>query len=170
MTWFRAGVIVALLSVGAFAQDRRAAKGADKPGREQLEQRFTEQMRNVVLVGHFTMDGQESKDLKEERYEIDSVVKGEGDEWTFNVRIKYGKTDVKLPLPLDVVWAGDTPMVTLTDYEIPLIGGGAFTSRVIFYEGRYAGTWQHGKVGGHLFGKIVKAEEGKEAIAPDSKE
>jgi hypothetical protein len=35
---------------------------------------------------------------------------------------------------------------------------GTFTARVLFYEDRYAGTWQHGKVGGHMFGKIEKAK------------
>ena len=50
--------------------------------------------------------------------------------------------------------AGDTPIITLTNLEIP--GLGTFTSRVIIYEGRYAGTWQHGDVGGHLFGRIEK--------------
>ena len=46
-------------------------------------------------------------------------------------------------------------MVMLTDYSVPALG--TFTARVLFYDDRYAGTWQHGQeVGGHLFGRIEK--------------
>jgi hypothetical protein len=70
---------------------------------------------------------------------------------------------VTLPIPLEIKWAGDTPVITLTKLAIP--GLGTFTSRVVIYEGRYAGTWQHDRVGGHLFGKIEKAVSDK----PDGK-
>ena len=53
-------------------------------------------------------------------------------------------------------------MVTLTKATLPGLGEG-FSARVLFYEGRYAGTWQHGPVGGHMFGTIEKA---KPAEAP----
>ena len=35
-------------------------------------------------------------------------------------------------------------------------GIGTFTVRVFFYGDRYAGTWQHGSVGGHMSGRIEK--------------
>ncbi len=53
-------------------------------------------------------------------------------------------------------------MVSLTDLTIP--GLGTFTARVLFYEDRYAGTWQHGKVGGHMFGKIQPAEKSQDKV------
>ncbi len=34
---------------------------------------------------------------------------------------------------------------------------GTFTSRVMVYGDRYAGTWQHDKVGGHMWGHIEHA-------------
>jgi hypothetical protein len=68
--------------------------------------------------------------------------------------MQCGTVDLSLPLPITVEWAGDTPVITLTQYQIP--GLGSFSARVLFYEDRYAGTWQHGDVGGHLFGKIIK--------------
>ena len=55
-----------------------------------------------------------------------------------------------------MLWAGDTPMVSLTDLTVPMLG--SFTVRVIFYGDRYAGTWQHDAVGGHLFGVIEKVQ------------
>jgi len=122
------------------------------------EQAFTRQMENSVLVGTFTVDGQTEGDpLKPERYEIESAVKASGDLWVFTVRIKYGKLDTKLPVTVPLLWAGETPMVSLTNASIPGLGEG-FSARVLFHEDRYAGTWQHGKVGGHMFGRIEKAK------------
>jgi hypothetical protein len=76
-------------------------------------------------------------------------------------RIQYGETDKTLPIPLEIQWAGDTPVITMTNFAIPDLG--TFTCRVLIYENRYAGTWQHDKVGGLLFGKIERSdtEEGK---------
>ena len=55
-------------------------------------------------------------------------------------------------------WVGDTPMITMTDLSIPTLG--TFTARVFFYGDRYAGTWQHDRVGGHMFGSIEKTSNG----------
>ena len=119
---------------------------------------FSKSMANCVLVGSFTVDGKENKDaLKEERYEIESVTKASDNMWIFLTRVKYGNLDTKLPITVPVEWAGDTPMVTLTNATLPGLGEG-FSARVLFYEGRYAGTWQHGPVGGHMFGKIETAK------------
>ncbi len=129
---------------------------AAEPSQADLEKQFSDRMAGTVLIGSFTIDGKEDQAPKAERYEIDSVKKLRDDYWIFTARIKYGKNDLKVPITVKVLWAGDTPMVSLTDLTIP--GLGTFTSRVLFYEERYAGTWQHGKVGGHLFGKIQKAD------------
>lgn len=117
------------------------------------EKAFSDKMHGSVLVGTFTIDG---KPLvpKAERYEIDSATKNKGNSWTVVARVKYGKFDVKVPIFLKVDWAGDTPVMSLTDLTIP--GLGTFTSRTMFYGDRYVGTWQHGKVGGHMFGHLEK--------------
>ena len=107
------------------------------------------------------MVGKEAEAPKEERYTITKVKKQDDGEWIFLVRIQYGKNDNQVPLKLKVEWAGDTPVITLTDLTIP--GMGTFTSRVLIYRGWYAGTWQHGKVGGHLFGRIEKLPDDKKA-------
>ncbi len=120
----------------------------------ELEERFTHRMKNVALVGHFTIGATSDLEANPERYEIESVTKVGEDAWRFMARITYGNVDLTLPVTVPVVWAGDTPMVTLTDFSIPTLG--TFTSRVIFYGDRYAGTWQHGEFGGHMFGRIEK--------------
>ena len=79
----------------------------------------------------------------------------------FQAHIQYGKTDIKVPIPLTILWAGDTPMISMTDFSIP--GMGTFTTRIFFYGDRYAGTWQHGKAGGHMFGKIEPPKKKEES-------
>ncbi|MDA7950360.1 MAG: hypothetical protein MPJ24_02645 [Pirellulaceae bacterium] len=113
----------------------------------------------VVLVGNFTTKGQKTDKLRPERYEIKSVKKlDEGDYWLFTTRVQYGNTDVTLPLPLQVKWAENTPVITLDNLTLPGLGSG-FGARVLFHDNQYAGTWQHGKVGGLLFGTIEKKEK-----------
>jgi hypothetical protein len=35
---------------------------------------------------------------------------------------------------------------------------GTFDARVVIHDQKYAGTWKHGEVGGHLFGTIEKLQ------------
>ena len=119
------------------------------------EQRFKEILSDVTLTGHFTITGEEeSSTLREEKYTIKKVTKLSDDYWLFFTRVQYGGRDVTAPLKLEVKWAEDTPIITLTDLELPNLG--TFTARVIIYRGQYAGTWSSSKHGGHLFGIITK--------------
>lgn len=116
---------------------------------------FEKRLDNVALIGSFTVSGKEDQAPKPERYEIKNVRKlEEGDIWLINARIKYGDKDVQLPLPLEVKWAGMTPVISLDKTTIP--GMGTFSAHVIIDEDKYAGTWTHGEVGGALFGRIEK--------------
>lgn len=124
------------------------------PAQAALEHEFASRMSGVVLVGYFTIDGQKNPP-KEERYEITKATKVEGDDWLIQARVKYGNVDVNVPIKLQVYWANDTPVMTLTDLTIP--GLGTFTSRVLFHGDRYVGTWQHGEHGGHMYGRLEKA-------------
>ena len=147
-------VLLMLSTAVCAVADEQSAAGAQAA--EAREKAFVEQMANSVLVGFFTVDGKsDDQPLKEERYEIDSVAKASGNLWVFTARVKYGNIDTRLPITVPMEWAGDTPMVSLTNASLPGLGT-EFSARVLFYEDRYAGTWQHGKVGGHMFGKIEK--------------
>src|SRR5207302_9880502 len=141
---------------------------ADEPGKkdsaprssDELIKKLEDDLTNVKLIGRFTVTGREEREPKPEEYTITSALKlPDGDLWLLTAWVKYGDKDMTVPIPLEIKWAGDTPVITLTNLGIP--GLGTFTSRVVIYEGRYAGTWQHDRVGGHLFGKIEKASAEK---------
>ena len=120
-----------------------------------LEQQFEQSMRGVTLVGQSTRAHKPG--VFDEKYRIDSVRKVAGDKWLFSARVLYEGKDFPVPVPLTLKWAGDTPVVTLTDLYIP--GAGTFTARVLFYRGEYAGTWSGHGNGGQLWGKIVKGSQ-----------
>jgi hypothetical protein len=150
-------LIVSLLAVSsANSQDKEKAQ--PKPAaldRAALEKEFSEKLTGSVLVGAFTVDGNADKPPRAERYEIKSVTKLKDDVWIFTARAKWGGADVTLPFPVRVLWAGDTPMISITDLSFPGLKG-KFSTRLIFHGDRYAGTWQHNAVGGHMYGKIEK--------------
>ena len=119
-----------------------------------LERQFSERMQSASLVGYFTVAGRSKREPDEDRYDISSVEKVADDRWRFNVRMRHGSFDVTMPIVVPVKWVDDTPVVMLTEWEIPTLG--TFTCRVIFHGDRYAGTWQHGAVGGLMYGRIEK--------------
>ena len=147
LVMFGAGWLVATLRIGS---------AVDPASLSTLERRFTDQMKGAALVGRFTVAGREDRQASPDRYDISSVEKVGDDRWRFNTRIRYGSVDATLPIVLTMRWVGDTPMITMTDVAIPTMG--TFSARVFFYSDRYAGTWQHGAVGGHLFGRIEKGK------------
>ena len=155
--WMSSVAVASLAGGAAVAQEKDGAKS----NREEQEKAFSEKMTGTVLVGHYSVVGKDTKPANPERYELKKVAKFSDDLWTFEARIKYGQTDITLPLTLRMIWAEDTPMITLTNATLPGLGA-AFGARVIFHGDLYAGTWQHGKVGGHLWGTIEKAEAAKD--------
>jgi hypothetical protein len=120
------------------------------------ERAFAERMRNVTLVGTFTITGQEERAPTADRYQIASVEKVGENSWRFNAKMDCcgaaGLAGVPVVVPMHFV--GDTPVIVMTDTSLP--GIGTFTVRLFFYGDRYAGTWQHGAVGGHMSGRIEK--------------
>ena len=144
----------------AAKEDAAKAKSASADDKDKLPAHyieFADRLTGATLVGHFTIPGLDlEKPLHEERYEIRRVTKimGNGDYWLFLARIKYGDHDITVPMPLEVKWAGKTAVITLDHVTIPKLG--TFDARVVIDGTRYAGTWQHNDVGGHLFGSIEK--------------
>jgi len=120
------------------------------------DEEFKKLVTNVRLVGNFTMDGDKDPGkLRREEYAITGAMKlGNGDLWALNSRINYGDVDLTVPVPVQVQWAGNTPVIAVEGVTIP--GLGTFSARVLLDKTRYAGTWSHDEKGGHLFGIIER--------------
>jgi hypothetical protein len=144
-----------VLALAAVAFSLTLGACAKKPptSQDELDRKFQEMMRGVTLVGRSTRLS-DDKIIGQEKYVIEKVSKLAGETWLLQARLQYGGHDWPVPVPVVIKWAGDTPVISLTDVSIP--GKGSFTARVVLYEGQYAGTWSAKDHGGQLFGKIVK--------------
>jgi hypothetical protein len=117
-----------------------------------LEREFEQTMTGSVLAGKIQLGDK----VHDDRYTITKASKVTGDTWLIQSRIQYGKRDVTIPIPVSVKWAGDTPVITLTDAGIP--GLGTYTARVLIYRGNYAGYWANSEGhGGQMWGKVERA-------------
>lgn len=168
LTWSRlqaASILcVAVMAVGLAGEEpeKSSTKKDDteqsSPDQSELFKKFEKTLTGSKLVGHFTVVGKEESNPKKEEYTILSASKlPVGDLWLINARIKYGDQDRTIPMPLPVKWADKAPVITLDELTIP--GLGTFSARVLIDNDRYAGTWSHGDVKGHLYGVIERADD-----------
>ncbi len=165
------GKSLAMLAVFGLVIPMSAVLGAaEEPDRQALEKKFEEQLSGAVLVGNFTIVGQEvGNGSREERYHIKKVSKLPNGFWLFQAGVQYGgKKEVTVPIPLAVKWAGDTPVITLTKLNIPLLG--TYTARVLIYDGQYVGVWSGGDHGGQMYGRIERADADSKEGASNEKE
>lgn len=128
---------------------------------EERDARFAEMIEGAELLGEFNIvapDGTVTKPQTDE-YAVSKLERGEGDTWVFHYSMSYGGGNkMTVPIPVTVEWAGDTPVLTMT--EQTLEGLGTFSVRVVLYDDLYAGTWRAvGRAGGHMWGRIVKPDE-----------
>ena len=131
---------------------------------ETLEARLKTSLSGTTFVGRWCLIADDKLGAeKEETYTINSVTKLGGTIWLINARVQYANRDLNVPIPVAIKWAGDTPVITLTDLTIP--GLGTYTARVVIYGKTYAGTWSGGEHRGLLQGLIKKNEETKSAEA-----
>jgi hypothetical protein len=172
--WITICLAVLVSSASVFAQEDKAKAGPDAKAaaktnaaeaRAEAIKKFTKHLSGSTLVGQFTVDDAPAeKAMKPDRYQIATVNHVSGDTYLF----VYLHKGVPIPLSLTVKWAGNTPVIVLDDFTIT--GMGTFSSRVMFHGDRYAGTWQHGKKGGLMFGKIEKPKKPEPADPPKSDE
>ncbi|MCC7292439.1 MAG: hypothetical protein IT449_10310 [Phycisphaerales bacterium] len=127
----------------------------------ELENEFRDLLNGAVLTGSFRMIGKgmgrEDATLSEpivERYVIEEASKVLEDSWMIKARIQYGDKDVTVPVIVRVVWAGDTPVITLDQASIPLIG--SYSARVMVYRGFYSGAWFGAGYSGVMSGQITR--------------
>jgi hypothetical protein len=166
-------VIIALNLLGppqsddGFAAGEEPAKppttqpaSANKPldgeaARAELERKFAETLTNSVLEGSWQLiEGDKLGEARADKYTIIKAQKLGGDFWVITARIEYADKDVTVPLPLRIVWSGDTPVITVTDFPVP--GIGTYSARVMIYRNLYAGTWFGVGYGGVMSGMISR--------------
>jgi len=130
-----------------------AKQSAEAPpaDRAALEKQLAEKLSNARMSGFYTIEGQEGPP-QQDQYTLGKVEKKEGDKWLFNARIEYGKKALSVPLELPVLWAGDTPVITVSGMTIP--GMGTYTARVLIHGEYYAGTWSSPRHQGYLWGRL----------------
>ena len=142
-------LVFALLLAGAACRRDPASEQA------KLEQEFERTMTNSTLTGKFS--SLRNDRLSEDRYTISKVSRMAGNIWLIQTRIQYGGNDYTVPVPVKVLWAGDTPVITLDDVTIP--NRGTFSARVLVHKNQYAGTWSHSKGGGgQMFGRVERSK------------
>jgi hypothetical protein len=148
-------LLVLAIFAGGWLAGRLGIGSAVDPGSlTDLERQFTDRMRDVSLVGTFTIAGRDDRQAQLDRYDIRNVEKVGDDLWRFNASMDCCGVSGPIPIVVPMRWHGDTPIIAMTDTTLP--GVGTFTVRLLFYGDRYAGTWQHGPVGGHMSGRIEK--------------
>lgn len=120
-----------------------------------LEKQFAELLTGSALLGNFTIDGQATDKLpKPDRYQLTRVRKLRDDYWLF---LGHYAGKPLPPLAIRVLWAGNKPVLTMDTLTIPVLG--TFSFHILIDGNRYAGTWQHDQVGGHMWGLIQKVEQ-----------
>ncbi len=131
--------------------------------RELLEKEFQEALTGATLEGTWQMTGDGGlkgaaglTDPKPDKYTITSATKAGGDNWIILARIDFGDNDANIPVPVRVVWAEDTAIITLNDLIVPMIG--TYSARVMIHNGFYSGVWYCNakNYGGVMQGRIVK--------------
>jgi len=135
-----------------------------------LEEIFVKAMTNIVLEGTWQMTGKDGKltEARDDRYDIISVSKGFADHWVVSARMQFGGNEMIVPFPVRVVWAGDTPIITVDDFAV--MGIGTYSARVMIYRGYYCGSWFGKGYSGIMSGRIVPAgdiEKKKETPSED---
>ena len=150
-------VATALAVAVAMSGQVQAQEGAQT--QEQRDAEFAALLDGARMEGKFNLNSAAGESAAQvDLYSVSELRKGEDGTWIFEYTMSYGQgpdgPKQTVPIPVRVEWAGDTPVLTMTDQTVE--GLGTFTVRVMIHEERYAGTWSNGTVGGHMWGRIVR--------------
>jgi len=139
----------------ASAQDTaKTPASKPPPSVQELEAKLIATLTNAKFTGRWcgVKDGQLGPD-KEDSYTVVSVKKLGGDNWQINAEMLYGGKSIEVPVPAQVKWAGDTPVLILD--QVSMGTPRAYSARVLIYENTYAGWWTAPDHGGLLNGVIT---------------
>ena len=142
---FGGGWLVGRLGIGAVV---------DPASLTDAERRFVDEMRDVSLVGRSPSPAARTARRRPIATTSPASRKSATICGASTPKMDCCGVNGAIPIVVPMRWIGDTPVIMMTDTSLP--GLGTFTVRVFFYGDRYAGTWQHGKVGGHMSGRIER--------------
>jgi len=163
----KTAALIVSFALAAFSATAQETKKETPPAKEtakpaptttaDLEAKFKTTLTNAVMDGRFCMldKGKLGPD-KEEKYTIVGVEKTADGQWTISAKIQYGAINFTAPVPVQVKWAGDTPVIIVDNIGFP--GTAKYSARVMIYGDTYAGTWSGGDHGGLMHGVITKAK------------
>jgi hypothetical protein len=177
----RKPALILLLACGALA-GLRAPGRADEPAGKvstpvgktptpEQERAFAELLTGAVLEGtwqmtHFAPDQEPVLgEPRSERYTIEKAEKTLDEHWIITARVQYADKDVALPVPVRVIWADDTPVITLDSMNLPMLG--TYSARVMFHKGFYSGVWYGATYGGTMSGRVTRPPADKPTQAPE---
>lgn len=147
-------VLALLATTLVFPSVARSPRAADdEAAQEAREEAFAELLTGAQLTGWFSDDTKPDAPPAKDSYTISRCEKADGGKWLFESVV--GETGLKVPLYLEVQWAGNTPVITLDQFPVPQMG--TFDARVLFHGKSYAGTWRGEKHGGEMMGRIERA-------------
>jgi hypothetical protein len=129
--------LLSLVLVASTLLSSGCSKTNGTSSQDNLDRQLRAMMTGATLVGHSTLLNREGVS-GEERYAIDAISKIGSETWLIKTRMKLGSREIPFPIPVVIKWAGDTPVITLTDLYIP--GVGTYTARAVLYRDQYAGT------------------------------
>jgi hypothetical protein len=161
---FRVFVLV-LATLGAALAPALPAQAESQADREAA---FAARMTGAKLIGKFSVWTPQGEQMpaQDDSYDVSELTRGEGDTWVFHYTMSYGGGNkLTVPIPVTVLWAGDTPVLTMTNQAVE--GLGVFSVRVVVYGDRYAGTWQAPTAGGHMWGRVEPAAPAAAAAGPN---
>ncbi len=147
----RFALLLLFLNAFAFGQAPKPAETAPVE-MNAAEKQFQETMSNVTMTGFFTVGDDPA--THPDKYTIGRIWKIGDDLWNFEASIQYNNREFKATVKVPVKWAGDTPVLTLSNYLIQ--GQGVYSARILILADQYAGTWGAKDHSGKMFGKIVK--------------
>jgi hypothetical protein len=159
---FRARPIVAALAVVLLGGALFTTALADEPAKAaaptpEQETKLIATLTNATLKGRWcgVKDGQLGPE-KEDSYTIVSAKKLDGDKWVITARMTYGGKDIDLPIPAQVKWAGDTPVLVFDNISIG--SPRTYSARLMINNNTYSGWWTATDHGGLLNGVITNGK------------
>src|SRR5262249_49054530 len=142
-----------------------------KATQEELEARFKALLTKAYLSGRWSPieNGKLGPEKQEDKYEIVSAGKVKDDQWVISAKMRYGKNEMTIPVPVQVKWSGETPMIVVNNLNMG--PNRNYSARVLFFDGTYSGSWNSSSgYGGVLYGTVDHGDASPKAETPKKPE